>query len=44
MPHIFTKYASMFYSHYVGTKEILIKKKAATISQNWKAKSLKQFF
>lgn len=34
----------MSYFHYVETKEILIKKKVATIRQNWKAKSLKQFF
>jgi len=34
----------MFYFHYVDTKEILIKNKVTAISQNQKAKSLKQFF
>lgn len=34
----------MVYFNYVETKEILIKKKVATIGQNWEAKSLKQFF
>lgn len=43
MPYIFIKYYMLpFFLNYVETRQILIKKKVATINQNWKAKSLKQ--